>query len=56
MSTTRRDFLKTGALAGAGLVIAFHLPETARATDAAAQGHASRPTPTCAWRPTAPSP
>jgi isoquinoline 1-oxidoreductase beta subunit len=37
MSATRRDFLKSGALAGAGLVIAFHAPETARATDLAAK-------------------
>lgn len=35
MSTTRRDFLRTGALAGAGLVIAFHVPESAQATDLA---------------------
>ena len=35
---SRRDFLKTGALAGAGLVLAFHLPlpRTASAADSAA--------------------
>ncbi len=32
MSANRRDFLKSGALAGAGLVIAFQAPGTARAT------------------------
>jgi isoquinoline 1-oxidoreductase subunit beta len=32
---TRRDFLKTGALASAGLVIAFHLPEVLGQADAA---------------------
>ena len=32
MSATRRDFLKSGALAGAGLVVGVHLPRTARAT------------------------
>jgi isoquinoline 1-oxidoreductase beta subunit len=37
MSATRRDFLKSGALAGAGLVIAFHAPGTARATNLVAK-------------------
>ena len=37
MSATRRDFLKSGALAGAGLVIGVHLPGTSRATDLAAK-------------------
>jgi isoquinoline 1-oxidoreductase beta subunit len=37
MSATRRDFLKSGALAGAGLVIAFHAPRTARAIDLAGE-------------------
>jgi isoquinoline 1-oxidoreductase beta subunit len=37
VSATRRDFLKSGALAGAGLVIAFHAAMTAQATDLAAK-------------------
>jgi isoquinoline 1-oxidoreductase subunit beta len=35
MSATRRDFMKAGALAGAGLVLSFHVPGTSRATDLA---------------------
>ncbi len=35
---TRREFLRAGALTGAGLVIAFHLPSLARAETAAAAG------------------
>jgi len=37
MSATRRDFLKSGALAGAGLVIGVHVPGTARAVGLVAQ-------------------
>jgi isoquinoline 1-oxidoreductase beta subunit len=35
---TRREFLRAGALTGAGLVIAFHLPSLSRAETAAAAG------------------
>ena len=34
--STRRDFLKSGALAGTGLVVAVHVPELARAAAAGA--------------------
>jgi isoquinoline 1-oxidoreductase subunit beta len=37
MSATRRDFLKSGALAGAGLVVAFHVPGAAHAASLAGQ-------------------
>ena len=35
-TVTRRDFLKTGALAGAGLVIAFRIPLADAVAEAAA--------------------
>ena len=36
MSTSRRDFLKTSATLGTGLVLAFHIPQAAQAADAPA--------------------
>src|SRR5438094_8612781 len=38
MITSRRSFLRTTALSGAGLVIAFHIPRKGRAEEAAAKG------------------
>jgi len=43
MSTTRRDFIKTGALTGAGLVVAFHVPADAGAATKQAPGDALEP-------------
>src|ERR1700676_2926682 len=48
----RRDFLKTGAAGGAALVIAFHLPASARA---AAEDQEKKPAnPLNAWVPITP--
>lgn len=43
LSLTRRGFLKSGALAGAGLVIAFHVPDVLAAAAVRAAGTALEP-------------
>ncbi len=37
MKTSRRDFIKVSGAAGAGLVLAFHLPSSLQAQAAAAK-------------------
>src|SRR5580765_9022684 len=48
LTVDRRAFLKTGAAAGAGLIIGFHVPASA-AADPAQQQEKKTPNPFNAW-------